>query len=403
MAFLAPASLPVEARGSSSVTVEGEGSLSGGYDSNTCILRTTYPSLHHEPCEPEGSGFLGLTGGLSLEVRATPWFGVELEPRFEYLGYFEAGPIMSPTARLGIFFEPLTFFRIDMGATYRWFSFEAFPEAEYHEPGPYLLLGFMTDRHLFQVGATWRKRFYTEIDETEWETRLTLLWSWEAADYFSLKTAAGWARQKSYSEYDDLDEFIFSLTPRLSIKWFYLEPSYTPGILKYAIEEQANFAHRVVVKAGVVPLPLLDISLFYGYEQLFAERERRHGGYDPSYVRHSGGLSIAVSWTVTHPPMVSAPSDDGIPAACTGSRCLFRVKPGRPGPVYLAGSFNGWEERKTPLEGPDAEGSWQVTLTLPSGRHTYMFIVDGKPLVPENAEAYSEDEFGKRSAVVTVP
>jgi hypothetical protein len=32
-----------------------------------------------------------------------------------------------------------------------------------------------------------------------------------------------------------------------------------------------------------------------------------------------------------------------------------------------------------------------------------VFISNGKPLVPENAEAYAEDEFGTRSAVVTVP
>jgi hypothetical protein len=159
----------------------------------------------------------------------------------------------------------------------------------------------------------------------------------------------------------------------------------------------------VFVTAGVVPVPILDISLFYGYEQLFADTERRHGGYDPSYTRHAGGLSIAVRWTVSHPPPESAPAHDFSPAACTGNRCLFRVKAGGPGPVYLAGSFNGWRDRETALEGPDDEGFFETTLTLPPGRHLYVFISNGKPLVPENAEAYAEDEFGTRSAVVTVP
>jgi hypothetical protein len=402
--FLALTAFPPEPRASSSLVLEGEGALSGGYDTNVCILRTTYPALRHDDvCTEPGNGFLGLAAGLSLEAMVTPWFGLEVEPQIDYIGYFEAGPILSPSARLGMIFKPLDFFRIDLGAAYRWFLFQDFPETEFHEPGPYALLGFMTDEHLVQAGFTWLQRTYSLLDESDWETRLTLLWSWEAARFFSLELAARWAHQESYSDLADLDEFLFSIAPRFSIKWFYLQPSYIPGVLSYAVQDEALFAHRVHVTLGAVPVPQLDISIFYGYEQLFADWERRHGGYDPSYIRHVGGLSVAVRWTVSHPPLQPEPFMNVSPAACTGNRCLFRVKAEGTGPVYLAGSFNGWKEKKTALEGPDAEGFFKVTLTLPSGRHSYVFISDGSPLVPENAEAYSEDEFGMRSAVITVP
>ena len=45
--------------------------------------------------------------------------------------------------------------------------------------------------------------------------------------------------------------------------------------------------------------------------------------------------------------------------------------------VFVAGSFNDWDARATPMErGPD--GDWEVALELPPGRHEFKFLIDGE-------------------------
>lgn len=46
--------------------------------------------------------------------------------------------------------------------------------------------------------------------------------------------------------------------------------------------------------------------------------------------------------------------------------------------VYLAGTFNEWKPTGHPMQGPDKDGRWQTTLTLPTGIHEYKFVIDGK-------------------------
>lgn len=45
--------------------------------------------------------------------------------------------------------------------------------------------------------------------------------------------------------------------------------------------------------------------------------------------------------------------------------------------VFVGGTFNGWGPRQTPMR-KNADGTWRVTLQLPSGCHEYKFVVDGK-------------------------
>lgn len=45
--------------------------------------------------------------------------------------------------------------------------------------------------------------------------------------------------------------------------------------------------------------------------------------------------------------------------------------------VSLAGSMNGWSKDAALAEDPDGDGTYVVKLTLPAGRHTYKFVVDG--------------------------
>src|SRR5437879_2806370 len=69
--------------------------------------------------------------------------------------------------------------------------------------------------------------------------------------------------------------------------------------------------------------------------------------------------------------------------------------------VSVAGDFNGWRADAAPAErGPD--GTWRVTLPIPSGSWSYSFVVDGKFIEDPQAEAWREDGFGGRNAVVRV-
>jgi glycosidase len=73
------------------------------------------------------------------------------------------------------------------------------------------------------------------------------------------------------------------------------------------------------------------------------------------------------------PPSVTAE------AAGTGKwRCTFQARvAGSARSMGLAGTFNGWNPRATPMSGPDAQGMWAVQVDLPSGKHRYKFVADG--------------------------
>ncbi|MBU6400226.1 MAG: isoamylase early set domain-containing protein [Verrucomicrobia bacterium] len=45
--------------------------------------------------------------------------------------------------------------------------------------------------------------------------------------------------------------------------------------------------------------------------------------------------------------------------------------------VALAGSFDGWEQRPTPLK-KQKNGLWRTTLSLAPGTYEYRFLVDGQ-------------------------
>ena len=44
--------------------------------------------------------------------------------------------------------------------------------------------------------------------------------------------------------------------------------------------------------------------------------------------------------------------------------------------VTLAGSFNGWNPKSTPME-PQGEDTWLAELELAPGHYEYKFVVDG--------------------------
>jgi hypothetical protein len=45
-----------------------------------------------------------------------------------------------------------------------------------------------------------------------------------------------------------------------------------------------------------------------------------------------------------------------------------------PASVVVAGEFNAWSLTANPLTGPDVNGQWQTTMTLPTGAYAYKFV-----------------------------
>ena len=68
--------------------------------------------------------------------------------------------------------------------------------------------------------------------------------------------------------------------------------------------------------------------------------------------------------------------------------------------VSVAGTFNEWSATANPLARTGRV--WTALVTLPPGEHLFMFIVDGKWIVPPLAEDYADDGFGSRNGVVIV-
>ena len=58
--------------------------------------------------------------------------------------------------------------------------------------------------------------------------------------------------------------------------------------------------------------------------------------------------------------------------------------------VALAGDFNGWDTRGTPLARDDRNGRWTVTLALAPGRHRYAYVVDDTQWVRDPAATPAE-------------
>lgn len=70
--------------------------------------------------------------------------------------------------------------------------------------------------------------------------------------------------------------------------------------------------------------------------------------------------------------------------------------------VSLAGTFNQWDARATPLVRAGVNGVWTVSLALPVGQHQYAFVVDGQRWVPDPGAPAVDDGFGRRNSVLTL-
>ncbi|MBN2169767.1 MAG: hypothetical protein JW819_00435 [Candidatus Krumholzibacteriota bacterium] len=91
--------------------------------------------------------------------------------------------------------------------------------------------------------------------------------------------------------------------------------------------------------------------------------------------------------------------------AATGMfRVPFRYKAtGRPGQVFLAGSFNDWSPDRDAMSDADGDGVWELTLVLPAGEVVYKFVADGNWITDhEGADTFVDDGYGGQNSVLDV-
>jgi 1,4-alpha-glucan branching enzyme len=67
--------------------------------------------------------------------------------------------------------------------------------------------------------------------------------------------------------------------------------------------------------------------------------------------------------------------------------------------IEIAGDFAGWQTGKYPfVKGSD--GTWQLKINLPPGRHQYQVIVDGAWQPDPRCPARVSDDFGRENSLL---
>lgn len=68
--------------------------------------------------------------------------------------------------------------------------------------------------------------------------------------------------------------------------------------------------------------------------------------------------------------------------------------------VFLAGSFNDWQERSLAMQ--ETANGWQLPVYLADGTHTYRYIVDGKWMVDPGNKNKLPNEFNDFNSVIRI-
>jgi 1,4-alpha-glucan branching enzyme len=69
--------------------------------------------------------------------------------------------------------------------------------------------------------------------------------------------------------------------------------------------------------------------------------------------------------------------------------------------VCVAGDFNHWSPDTNPLS-RTASGLWELQMQLPTGRHEYLFTVDGRWVPDPKAVISAPNQYGGRNSVMLV-
>ena len=69
--------------------------------------------------------------------------------------------------------------------------------------------------------------------------------------------------------------------------------------------------------------------------------------------------------------------------------------------VFVAGTFNGWNPARAPLQ-RNADGTWEIALSLAPGEYEYRFVADEQWMDDPLAHRHVQNPFGGVNAVLQV-
>jgi hypothetical protein len=119
----------------------------------------------------------------------------------------------------------------------------------------------------------------------------------------------------------------------------------------------------------------------------------------------AGALAAAAATLVLLLARPATPTNPGRDATAVKAESVyvrFVLFAPKASQVSLAGTFNQWDPKATPLVRAGTNGAWTVTVALPVGQHEYGFVVDGRRWVTDPTAPAVDDGFGRRNSVVSV-
>ena len=80
---------------------------------------------------------------------------------------------------------------------------------------------------------------------------------------------------------------------------------------------------------------------------------------------------------------------------------VFRINLPGARRVSVVGDFNGWNPYVTPMKDVSGSGDWYAEVEVPEGAHHYMFLVDGRILVPDaSTGVFLPDGYGGTDSIL---
>lgn len=101
--------------------------------------------------------------------------------------------------------------------------------------------------------------------------------------------------------------------------------------------------------------------------------------------------------TTAQPPIAAIVA----PASITQRPAQFALEAPYAHEVYLAGTFNQWDPRRTPLK-KGGDGVWRLAIRLSPGRYQYRFVVDGVWANDPKAVETVPNSFGSENSIVVI-
>ncbi len=397
LAVLAPCSAQA-----SSALLEVGTSVGLGYDSNNALLAspTPVPSPGRWVVEeePREAGLAGLTASMEGWVRPVTWLTLGFDHVLVFEQFFDTESLLAPGTDMWLRLRPVEPFSVQLGAAYGYNRHSFLPEQRYHQPGAFIELSLHGEAHVLSLGYALSHRILVGMDhDSETEQVIDLAWRARLLGGVLELGLGVWAgRIRGTQDYMQLDSIGAELLVSFEHRRIAGGVSYCPSGVR--LEEGVGLASDLTLWFGVDWTSFLGTSLRYGYERLDDLRDLPDG---TEYERHVVMLLFEFSWKwrKTDGPVSLPRGEEGI--LVDGERVTVTLHAPDASSVTLTGSHDGWKS-SIPLDGPDSDGMWTVTVSLPVGRHEVTCLVDGQTKAPFGAPSYTDDGFGGRNAVVLI-